>query len=151
MGSVLIRRARSEDLDDLLSLYQELADTRSTAAPTNRVASDPLLAEILADRARQLVVAVDGRLVGTADLLVVPNLTYHGQPWAIVENVVVARAVRRTGVGGQLIGHLIGLARAAGCYKLQLHSGKQRAEAHEFYRDLGLATVAEGFKIYFDE
>jgi GNAT superfamily N-acetyltransferase len=111
-----------------------------------------LLAEILADRARQLAVAVvDGRLVGTADLLVVRNLTHHGQPWAIVENVVVARAVRRTGVGRQLIGHLIELARAAGCYKLQLHSGKQRAEAHEFYRDLGLATVAEGFKIYFDE
>jgi len=33
----------------------------------------------------------------------------------------------------------------------EAHSGKQRAEAHEFYRDLGLAAVAEGFKIYFDE
>ncbi|MGO9971411.1 MAG: N-acetyltransferase family protein [Solirubrobacteraceae bacterium] len=152
MGSVLIRRARSADLDDLLSLYQELADTRNTAAPTDRASSEPLLAEILADRTRQLVVAVlDGRLVGTADLLVVPNLTHHGKPWAIVENVIVARAVRRTGVGTQLIGRLIELARVAGCYKLQLQSGKQRAEAHEFYRDLGLAAVAEGFKIYFDE
>jgi hypothetical protein len=43
------------------------------------------------------------------------------------------------------------LARTAGCCKLQLVSGKPRAEAHEFYRSLGLDAVAEGFKIYFDE
>ncbi len=48
------------------------------------------------------------------------------------------------------MGHLIDLARAAGCCKVQLLSGKHRAEAHEFYRSLGLEPVAEGFKIYFD-
>jgi hypothetical protein len=42
---------------------------------------------------------------------------------------------------------LIGLARAAGCYKVQLPSGKRRVEAHEFYRSLDLDVVAEGFKI----
>lgn len=151
-GSVLVRRARPADLDELLSLYQELADVRITAEPADRASSEALLAEILSDRMRQLAVAiVDGHLVGTADMLVVPNLTHHGKPWAVVENVVVARAVRRTGVGRKLMAYLIDVARAAGCYKLQLHSGKQRVEAHEFYRGLGLDAVAEGFKIYFDE
>jgi GNAT superfamily N-acetyltransferase len=151
VGSVLVRRARAADLDGLLSLYGELADVRVTAAPADRAASEPLLAAILSDERRQLVVAiVDGQLVGTADLLVVPNLTHHGKPWAVVENVIVARGVRRTGVGRELMSHLIEVARAAGCYKLQLHSGKQRVEAHEFYRGLGLDAVAEGFKIYFD-
>jgi hypothetical protein len=49
------------------------------------------------------------------------------------------------------MGYLIELARGAGCYKLQLVSGKHRAEAHDFYRSMGLSAVAEGFKLYFDE
>jgi GNAT superfamily N-acetyltransferase len=151
VGGVLVRRARPADLDELLSLYEDLADVRITAAPADRASSELLLGEILADRMRQLVVAIlDGRVAGTADLLVVPNLTHHGKPWAIVENVIVARDVRRTGVGKELMAYLIDAARAAGCYKLQLHSGKQRTEAHEFYRGLGFDAVAEGFKIYFD-
>ena len=140
------------DLDALLSLYDELADSRITAAPSDRESSEPLLAEILADPARHLILAtVDSRVVGTADVLVVANLTHRGRPWAIVENVIVAEAERGTGVGKALMEHLIELARAAGCYKVQLLSGKQRSEAHDFYRRLGLDALAEGFKIYLDE
>jgi GNAT superfamily N-acetyltransferase len=152
VGTIAIRRASQSDLCELLSLYEELAGTKTTAAPGNLASAEPTLAEILSDRRRTLVVAAqDSQLVGTADLLVVPNLTHRGDPWAIVENVIVAHTARRTGVGRALIEHLIGLARAAGCYKLQLVSGRQRAQAHAFYRSLGLEAVAEGFKIYFDE
>jgi GNAT superfamily N-acetyltransferase len=152
MGSVVIRRASRSDLDALLSLYEELAGSNITATPGDRASSEPLLEELLADPRRQLVVAtVDGQLVGTADLLVVANLTHRGQPWAIVENVIVASSARRTGVGRALMGHLIELAREAGCCKLQLLSGRHRTEAHELYRSMGLDAVAEGFKIYFDE
>jgi predicted nuclease with RNAse H fold/GNAT superfamily N-acetyltransferase len=151
-ASVVVRRASESDLDALLSLYHELAADKTTAAPGDRDSSESLLAEILADPRRELAVAVvDGQLVGTADLLVVPNLTHRGNPWAVVENVIVASSARRTGVGRALMTHLIELARAAGCYKLQLASGKHRTEAHEFYRSMGLNAVAEGFKIYFDE
>ncbi len=152
MGDILVRRAVESDLDPLLSLYSELAGDRRTAAPGDRSSSGPLLAQIIADPARELAVALrDGRLVGTADMLIVPNLTHRGEPWAIVENVIVAAAERRGGAGRALMEHLIELARAAGCCKLQLISAKHRAEAHDFYRSMGLAAVAEGFKIYFDE
>jgi GNAT superfamily N-acetyltransferase len=151
MGGVLVRRAQQADLDVILSLYEELADRQITAAPADSASAAPLLAKILAEPARELAVAiVDGQVVGTADLLVVPNLTHRGEPWAIVENVIVTSAARRAGAGRRLMEHLIELARAAGCCKLQLLSGKHRAEAHSFYRSLGLDAVAEGFKIYFD-
>jgi GNAT superfamily N-acetyltransferase len=147
-----VRRAARTDLDGLLARYEELAADKVTAAPGELAASEPLLGEILADPRRELAVAaVDGRLVGTADLLVVPNLTHRGEPWAIVENVIVTGAARRTGVGRALMGHLIEFARTAGCCKLQLVSGKHREEAHSFYRSMGLEAVAEGFKVYFDE
>jgi GNAT superfamily N-acetyltransferase len=149
--NILVRRAREADLAEILSLYEELSGSQRTAAPGDRVTSEPVLAAILADPRRHLTVAtVESQLVGTADLLVVPNLTHRGKPWAIVENMIVASAARRTGVGTALMSRLIELARGAGCCKLQLVSGKHRAEAHEFYRSLGLDAVAEGFKIYFD-
>ncbi len=152
MGSVLVRRALQTDLGALLSLYQELAGAKIAAAPAKHGSSAPLLAEILADPRRELAVAVlDGRVVGTADLLIVANLTHRGEPWAIVENVIVAHSAQREGVGRALMRHLVEHARAAGCYKLQLLSGKHRVEAHQFYRDIGLEAVAEGFKVYFDE
>lgn len=151
MGSILVRRAVQGDLDALLSLYEELADTRTTAMPVAGSDSEPVLAEILADARRELSVAVlDDQVVGTADLLIVPNLTHRAEPWAIIENVVVGGAAQRKGVGRALVGHLIDLARAAGCCKVQLLSGKHRTEAHAFYRSLGFEPVAEGFKIYFD-
>jgi predicted nuclease with RNAse H fold/GNAT superfamily N-acetyltransferase len=149
---VVVRGASQSDLDALLSLYRELAGDQATAAPGDRHSSESLLARILADPRRELAVAVvDGEVVGTADLLVVANLTYHGDPWAIVENVIVASTARRMGVGRALMKHLIELARAAGCCRLQLISGRHRSEAHELYRGMGLSAVAEGFKIYFDE
>jgi GNAT superfamily N-acetyltransferase len=151
MASVVVRRASQADLGALLALYEELAGTKITAAPCDRATSKRVLADILADQRRELVVAlVDSQVVGTADFLIVPNLTYHGRPWAIVENVVVADAARRTGVGKALMEHLIELARTAGCCMLQLISGKHRVEAHDFYRSMNFDAAAEGFKLYFD-
>lgn len=152
MGETVIRRASPSDLSALLSLYGELAGAKVTAVGGDRASSEPLLTEILADPRRTLLVAVRGdQLIGTTDLLIVPNLTHRGKPWAIVENVIVAGTARRTGVGRALMEQVIELAREAGCYKLQLVSGKHRSEAHSFYRSMGLEAVAEGFKIYFDE
>ncbi len=152
MGNVVVRCASEADLDALLSLYAELAGSKITAAPADRASAEPLLAEIFADPRRELAVAiVEGQVVGTADLIVISNLTHRGEPWAIVENVIVADGARRAGVGRALFEHLLEVARTAGCHKLQLLSGKHRAEAHAFYRSMGLDAIAEGFKIYFDE
>jgi GNAT superfamily N-acetyltransferase len=151
MGAVLVRQALPQDLCSLLTLYGELAGTRAIAAPGDASTSRSLLAQILADPARHLAVAeLDGHPAGTADLLVVANLTHHGRPWAIVENVIVAESARRRGVGRALFEHLIDHARSAGCFKLQLLSGNQRAEAHQFYEEIGLQPLAEGFRLYFD-
>jgi GNAT superfamily N-acetyltransferase len=149
---VTVREACRSDLDDLLVLYVELAEDRSGAAPADAATSGAVLDAITQDRSRRLVVAtVDGKVVGTVDLVIVPNLTHAGKPWAVVENVIVAREFRRQGVASQLMHHVIDTARSAGCYKVQLHSGKQRAaEAHEFYRRLGFEAVAEGFKLFLD-
>jgi GNAT superfamily N-acetyltransferase len=148
--AVTVRAARAGDLTGLLDLYRELADDRPSARPAAEPAAAGLLEEILRNPARTILVAeAGGRLAGTADLLVVTNLTHGGQPWAIVENVVVAAAARGQGVGTALMRRAAELARQAGCYKIQLLSRRQRVDAHRFYRGLGFESSAEGFRIYF--
>jgi ribosomal protein S18 acetylase RimI-like enzyme len=151
MDPVLIRPAAANDLDGLLSLYQELAEDSPVKMPAHSSQSRLVLKTILDDPVRHLHVAVTStRIVGTADLLVVTNLTHQARPWAVIENVIVTASARRQGIGAALLQHLVQIASSAGCYKVQLHSGKQRAQAHDLYKKIGFKAVAEGFKLYFD-
>jgi GNAT superfamily N-acetyltransferase len=151
MSEVVIRAAAGGDLDRLLELYDELAEGRAAAAPADRATGSAILSAALQDSARHLIVAeLDGRVCGTADMVIVANLTHRGAPWAIIENVVVAADSRRRGVATQMMAHLIELAHRSRCCKAQLLSGKQRTGAHAMYRSTGFEAVAEGFKVYFD-
>ena len=64
---------------------------------------------------------------------------------------MVTHAQRGSGVGSAVLEHLLAIARQAGCYKVQLLSGKHRQRAHRFYRAIGFEPVAEGFKLYLDD
>jgi GNAT superfamily N-acetyltransferase len=147
-----VRAAVAGDLEQLVALYAELMDgDRPGAQPSDAAASLPAMEAITADPARHLLVAtIDAEVLGTVDLLIAPNLTHHCEPWGIVENVVVAGRARRKGIGRALMARAIEIARAAGCYKVQLISGMQRGPAHEFYRGIGMEPLAQGFKIYLD-
>lgn len=92
----------------------------------------------------------DGEVVGTATLLVVPNLGYDCRPSAFVEAMAVAEAHRRRGVGRRLVERLLADARTADCDKVQLLSHKRHAHdgAHAFYASLGFQPEAEGFRLY---
>ena len=147
---VLVRAARSADLDGLLALYAELGEGGQPAAERGR--AQAVLDAALADPARHLLVAaLRDELLGTVDMVIVPNLRHGARPWAVVENVVVTERWRGAGVGRRLMGRAFQLAREADCYKVQLLSRKQRVQAHAFYRGLGMEAVAEGFRIFFDE
>jgi GNAT superfamily N-acetyltransferase len=146
---VHVRSATSNDLPELLRIYQQLAGDRVAALPTDLVEAKSLFPAIAAQVGRQLLVAeVDERVVGTADLLIVPNLTHGGAPWAVVENVVVDEGSRRRGVGRALTDEMVRRCNDAGCYKMQLLSNKHRTDAHQFYRSVCFEAVAEGFRRY---
>lgn len=89
-------------------------------------------------------------VVGTVDCTVLPNLTRGTRPFMLVENVVVAAAHRRAGVGSALLEAAVRLAHQAGCYKVQLLSRTERDTAHAFYESRGFRAVAQGYRLYFD-
>ena len=152
MSSYQVRDAEERDLEQLLGLYGELSEGDVARMPADVKVSRVVLARIISDRRRHLCVAEYGnKVVGSAELIVIDGLTHRAMPWAVVENVIVSGGIRGRGAGTALLEHLLNLARASGCYKVQLHSGKQRVDAHRLYRRLGFRPVAEGFKMYFDD
>ncbi len=97
-----------------------------------------------------LLAEANGVAVGTATLLLLPNLTYDCQPSAIVEAVVVDVAYRRRGIATAMMRHMLDGTNAAGCNKIQLLSHKRhvRDGAHRLYTALGFTAEAEGFRLY---
>jgi N-acetylglutamate synthase-like GNAT family acetyltransferase len=140
----IIRDATSEDLPALVRLLGQLNETPSPAPTERHVAA---YAAVAADpRQRLLVVEHEGGVVGTAAMIMVPNLGHNGTPYALVENVVVDESARGQGHGELLMRHIIDEARGSGCYKVVLTSRKHRRDAHRFYERLGFDPTSEGFR-----
>ena len=149
--STRIRRARIDDLPALLDLLDELQEGATPGIPWDRgdaLWTATVWEEVLTDPRRVYIVAEeDERVVGTVDLIIVPNLSRQGRPYALVENVVVDASDRGHGHGEHLMRHIIDEARAAGCYKISLTSALRRENAHRFYGRLGFRFTHKGFRL----
>lgn len=152
--AVTIRDATEAELPRIVELLAQLSlDTpREVLGPPLPEAYRAAFEKIETDaNQRLLVVEVGKRIVGAASLLIVPNLSHKGRPYAIIENVVVDAADRSAGYGELLLRYAIDQAQRAGCYKLSLTSNRQRKDAHRFYKRLGFSATHEGFRLEFSE
>lgn len=144
-SGISVRPGNVDDLDALVKLLRQLHPD----FPTDSDKAEGVLAAMLCQEGRTILVAASGaEVVGTADLLLVANLTHAASPWAIVENVVVDSAIRRGGVGRALMTEVLDRATQACCYMVQLVSLKHRTAAHRFYNQIGFEPVGEGFRRY---
>lgn len=154
MPEPTIREATEADLPQLVALLAQLAPDD----PEREDMSLPLpyeyhlvMRQIIGTPGQHIFVLEErGKIVGTAALSVVPNVSHRGTPYAIIENVVVDAKVRSKGFGELLMRHAIEEARRAGCYKVSLTSNKRRTEAHRFYERLGFARSHEAFRLGLD-
>jgi GNAT superfamily N-acetyltransferase len=91
--------------------------------------------------------------VGTATVMVMPNVTYDCAPTVFIEAVVVVPEHRRKGVATAILERILDDSRAAGCNKVQLLSHKRHAVdgAHALYVAAGFTAEAEGFRCYLEE
>jgi ribosomal protein S18 acetylase RimI-like enzyme len=147
---LLIRKAQATDLPDLVHLLAQMHDEEPPNPHDERVTK--AFREILDSPGRALLVAIaDRQTVGTLDLLIVPNLSHGGQPWATIENVIVDESHRRRGIGGFLLEAATELAESVGCYKLQLVSHAKRDAAHALYRHADFNAPVAGYRRYLKE
>ena len=139
-----IRLCNNEDLPALYLLYQLLhGGETDTTLEEMTLAFATLCAHPGCD---VYVTEQDGRVVGTFVLYILPNMTRHGRPAAILENIVVDEAHRGQGIGRAMLEFARDLALARGCYKLSLTSNAKRADAHEFYRRCGMLQAWGDFR-----
>ncbi|MEV7872303.1 GNAT family N-acetyltransferase [Streptomyces sp. NPDC088124] len=145
--TITIRPASQTDLHGLLALYAEL---NPDDTPLSAESAGSIWKAVRHQQGRTVLVAdLDGTLVGTADCVVLPNLTRGGRSILVVENVVVSNAHRRRGVGRHLMEAAVQLAESTGCYKIQLLAA-DGYEAHTFYEACGFRPLAQGFRRYLD-
>jgi predicted GNAT family N-acyltransferase len=133
----MFREARSGDFDDVVRLYLQL--NLDDPVPDSRSAKETF-EQILASPGLHLfVLELDGNVVATTYLNVIPNLSRSVAPYAVIENVVVEKRLRGTGLGKQIMADTLQTAWDAGCYKAMLMTGSRTLATHAFYRACGFS------------
>lgn len=95
MLEISVRSAAEADLDAVLGLYRQLSPHHPVADPEHAPA---IWRGLLARPGVRVFVAEHYRhLVSTCTLVVVPNLTQGGRPYALVENVATRGDLSRRG------------------------------------------------------
>ncbi len=150
-GSVLLRRATREDLSSIVGLLADdpvSAARGDTAQAEDWPAYERAFAAIDADPAQTLLVAtsVDGEILATMQLTVIPGLARAGSSRLQIEAVRVRSDQRSGGIGGAMIRWAMDTAPSLGVRLVQLTSDSARVDAHRFYERLGFTASHVGFK-----
>jgi len=137
-----VRFATEADLPALLTLY---ADLHPDEAPLSLLEAGARLRQ-LSSYPRSGVLLADGG-VATCTLVVIPNITRGGAPYALIENVVTLAVHRKRGHGKAVLAAAIEAAWEAGCYKVMLLTGSKNPATLAFYESAGFTQNKTGFQI----
>lgn len=144
-SSLEIRMAGSGDLPGILDLYQHLHadDDRPSRGSAKRA-----LASLQALPGSGVLIGSDEEGIrSSCTLIVIPNLTRGGRPYALIENVVTHVAARGRGYGKAVLAAAVERAWGENCYKVMLMTGSQDVATLSFYRSAGFEQTKTGFQI----
>lgn len=140
-----IRSVAFNELPQLLQLYHHLTPDDRTAeldaAARHYAALQKLPGSTILAGWQYL------QLIATCTLVIIPNLTRRGMPYALIENVMTHPGQRNAGHGKAILAEAVRLAWAADCYKVMLLTGSQRPAVHDFYLSAGFQQNKTGFQI----
>lgn len=140
-----IRTIDGVDIPQLLDLYRHLnPDDEETTIEDARKSWQALK---LYGGSDIFVGCLDRELVTSCTLVVIPNLTRGGAPYALIENVVTHAAHRRKGHGKAVLKEAVEAAWRAGCYKVMLLTSSTRPAVHKFYQEAGFEQSKTGYQI----
>ncbi|QPC94286.1 GNAT family N-acetyltransferase [Mesorhizobium sp. INR15] len=143
--SLDIRVVTPTHLPALVALYQHLNPGDASVSPEDAEA----ILERFAAYPGSVVLGGwhDGELVASCTLVVIPNLTRGGMPYALIENVVTAASRRKNGFGRALLERAVSIAWEQGSYKVMLLTSSTDPATLAFYRGAGFEQNKTGFQV----
>lgn len=140
----MIRPADTSDIAALQALYRHLIADEEGADPATAAQR---LSALSALPGSCVLIAHDGDTpVATVTLIIVPNMTRQGAPYAFIENVVTHADHRGRGHAKALLAAAEARAWDAGCYRIMIISGNHNTTAHSAYAAAGYAASKTGFQ-----
>ena len=145
MSNLVIRAADRTDLPHLLDLYVHLNPDDARCLPEN---AEAVLDHLMRyEGSVVLVGTIEAVLVTTCTLIVIPNLTRGGKPYALIENVVTHADHRGAGFGRMVLNAAVERAWEADCYKVMLMTGSKKPSTLAFYKAAGFEQSKTGFQV----
>lgn len=148
MGDVQIRQARRDDVaeivrmlgDDFLGRDRErVADLSPYLEAFDAIDQEP--------NNNLFVAEIEGKVVGTFQLVFMLGLSLGACKRAEIEAVRVDASMRGQGLGKTMFAWAIAHARANSCCVLQLTTNKARKDGQRFYDQLGFEASHVGYKM----
>lgn len=146
-----IRSATITDATEVARLIGELRVAEGLDEPL-----DPAgVLAYLADPEAEIIVAsagerADAPVLGVLSLRVMLDL-FHGQPTALIQELVVAEGHRGTGIGGTLLDAAIGRARERGCVEIAVVTGDRNEAGQAAHRSRGFEQEGVYFERHLGE
>ncbi|WP_057461412.1 GNAT family N-acetyltransferase [Pseudovibrio sp. POLY-S9] len=132
--TITVRQLSLDDYEDVVTLLNELTDGIPLVYGKDGPAQ---FAKLLQHDGTSLFgVEIYDQIVSCATLHILPNMTYGGRSYCLVENVVTLKAYRGRGFGRMVMDALRDAAWQANAYKIMLLTGQDRG-ARGFYESLG--------------
>lgn len=136
MTATRLRELSINDFDAAVLLYEVLGTTPGVLKGD---AGKERFGEIIAHSGTKIYAAErKQQIVSMATSHILPNMTYAGRPYCLVENVVTLKQFQGEGFGRLVMDHLIAKAWDADVYKIMLLTGRA-LNAHGFYLKLGFS------------
>ena len=137
MFDIHIRTIRKDELPQLIELYTHMHEKPDAPLPPEEQLG-PLWDGIVANPMLYYFVGeVDGKLVSSCTMAIIPNLTRGARPYGLIENVVTHRDHRKHGYGTRILQHALQVAWEQDCYKVMLLTGRKDEATLRFYDRAG--------------
>ncbi|MEV6419784.1 GNAT family N-acetyltransferase [Streptomyces sp. NPDC051662] len=148
MSDLNIRPAAPDDIPAIVAMLADDPLGAQRESPDDLTPYTEAFERLARDPNQHIVVAeLDGRIIGTLQLTIIPGLSRRGATRSIIEAVRVHADERGSGLGTRFIEWAVDESRRQGCQLVQLTSDASRTDAHRFYERLGFSASHVGFKM----
>jgi GNAT superfamily N-acetyltransferase len=149
MTDYRIEIARKEQLPAIVALLADDAIGAFLEDPSAMDVYQRAFEDMAQNPHSEVYVALDdaGEVVGCVQMSVAQFLVHRGEKRVEIAGLRINRKLRRSGLGGTLLRHVMEEGRRRGATVAQFTSNKARQEAHMFYERMGFKASHDGYKI----